>query len=181
MLEINIPKKELWDAQTQQFINFEGSTLRLEHSLVSLSKWEMKYKTPFLTKKEKTYDETLYYIKCMTLTQNVKEITYKCLTQDNISDINAYISDPMTATTIKSRQSSPRGHGEIVTAEIIYYWMTALSIPFECQKWHLNRLFMLIQVCSIKSQPPKKMNRRQALSKNAALNAARRQKYNTRG
>ena len=180
MLTITIPERELWDEERAEFVSVKEQTLQLEHSLVSLSKWESKWKKPFLTKEDKTPEETIDYIRCMTLTPNVKPEVYKCLTHDNITKINNYISDPMTATTINMHGLS-KGGKEIVTSELVYYWMVALNIPFECQKWHLNRLITLIQVCNVKNTPPKKMSKRDIMSRNAALNAARRKKYNSKG
>ena len=180
MLTITIPERELWDEEREELVSVKQQTLQLEHSLVSLSKWESKWKKPFLTKEDKTPEETIDYIRCMTLTPNVKPEVYKCLTHDNIAKINNYISDPMTATTINMHGLS-KGGKEIVTSELVYYWMVALNIPFECQKWHLNRLITLIQVCNVKNTPPKKMSKRDIMSRNAALNAARRKKYNSKG
>lgn len=181
MLQITIPASELWDEKNNQFIQLKPTTLSLEHSLVSLSKWESKWCKPFLSKDEKSTEEILDYIKCMTLTQNVDPVAYKCLTSDNVEQIRAYIDNPHSATTINEDPSSGPKSREIVTSELIYYWMIALQIPFECQKWHLNRLLTLIKVCNIKNQPPKKMSLRQLMSRNAALNAARRQRLNSRG
>ena len=180
MLRITVPAVEMWDERKQEFINTKEQTLQLEHSLVSLSKWESKWCKPFLTNKAKTNEETIDYIKFMTLTQNVKPEVYDCLTSENFKEIYAYINAPMTATYISDE---PKGklNREQVTAELIYYWMVALNIPFECQKWHLNRLMTLIKVCNIKNQPPKKRSRREIMSRNAALNAARKQQLNTSG
>lgn len=180
MLEIVIPETEQWDEVNQEFITSNRQILRLEHSLVSLSKWESKWKKPFLSNKEKTYEETIDYIKCMTLTQNVNDTVYNLLDKDNIEKINKYIGDPMTATTFKE-DPNKKGGREIITSELIYYWMISLNIPFECQKWHLNRLLTLIKVCGIKNQPPKKMSKKDVMSRNAALNAARRKQMNSRG
>ncbi len=180
MLRVSIPPAELWDEEKQEFLYTRERTLQLEHSLVSLSKWESKWNRPFLAKQEKTFEETLDYIKCMTLTQNVDEETYRYLTNDNIERINQYIDAPMTATYF-SKEKPVGSSREQVTAELIYYWMIALNIPFECQKWHLNRLLTLIKVCNIKNQPPPKRSRREIMARNAALNAARRRKWNTRG
>ena len=180
MLEIVIPGAEQWDEVKQEFISTKEQTLKLEHSLVSLSKWESKWCQPFLSKKEKTVEQTIDYIKCMTLTQNVDPNVYNLLTKDNILKINEYISAPMTATTFH-QENRGGGNGEIITSELIYYWMVSLNIPFECQKWHLNRLFTLIKVCSIKNQPPKKMSKKDILSRNASLNAARRKQLNSKG
>lgn len=180
MLQITIPPVELWDEEKQEFTMTKEQTLQLEHSLVSLSKWESKWCKPFLTKEPKTYEETLDYIKCMTLTPNVKPEVYACLTRANVDDINRYIDSPMTATTFSEERKNSSGR-EQVTAELVYYWMIALNIPFECQKWHLNRLLTLVKVCNIKNQPPKKMSRRDVASRNAALNAARRKRLGSKG
>ena len=180
MLRITIPAVEEWDELAQEFVTTKEQTLCLEHSLVSLSKWESKWCKPFLSKQEKTYEETIDYIKYMTLTPNVDPEVYRVLTNDNIAEINKYIEAPMTATTF-SRDRNSKSSQEIVTSELIYYWMIALNIPFECQKWHLNRLLTLIKVCNIKNTPPKKMSRRDILSRNAAINAARRNQLNSKG
>lgn len=179
MLQIIIPERELWDGSKQEFIKIKEQTLQLEHSLVSLSKWESHWCKSFFSKDKKTYEETIDYIKCMTLTQNVKPEVYTALTQKNIDEINNYIEAPMTATRFFENETTTSR--ESVTSELIYYWMIALNIPFECQKWHLNRLLTLVRVCNIKNKPPKKMSKRDIMSRNAALNAARRKQLNTNG
>ena len=180
MLQITIPGIELWDESREIFTQTKEQTLQLEHSLVSLSKWESKWGKAFLSKQEKTYEETIDYIKCVTITQNVDPNVYNHLSKSIIDKITEYIEAPMTATYFSKEQSSGNSR-EQVTSELIYYWMIALNIPFECQKWHLNRLLTLIRVCNIKNQPPKKMSKRAIMSRNAALNAARRKQLNTRG
>lgn len=180
MLRITIPAAEQFDEAKQEFIKTKEQTLQLEHSLVSLSKWESKWCKSFLSRTEKTYEETVDYIKCMTITQNVDPDVYNYLTNANIAEINRYIEAPMTATYF-SEDRNGKSSREQVTAELIYYWMIALNIPFECQKWHLNRLLTLIRVCNVKNQPPRKMSRREIMSRNAALNASRRNRLNTRG
>lgn len=180
MLQITIPAMEMWDERTNRFVNRKEQTLQLEHSLVSISKWESKWRKAFLGPVDKTEEEVLDYIKCMTITQNVDPETYNYLTRSNIEDINEYISAPMTATTFPEEKQSKLNR-EIITSEIIYYWMVALNIDFKCERWHLNRLLTLIRVCNIKNQPPKKRSKRDIMSRNAALNAARKQQLNTRG
>ncbi|MBO5906212.1 MAG: hypothetical protein J6Q84_07330 [Kiritimatiellae bacterium] len=180
MLTIIIPGVELWDEKNQEFIYGKEQTLQLEHSLVSLSKWESKWCKPFLSKAEKTDEEILDYIKFMTITQNVNPEVYLRLSNDNIKRINDYISHPATATTF-SQANGGKKSNEIVTSELIYYWMTALNIPFECQKWHLNRLLTLIRIANIKNAPPKKMSKRETMSRYQALNAARRKQLNSKG
>lgn len=178
MITITVPSIEMFNEKTQEFIQTKEQVLQLEHSLVSLSKWESKWNKPFLDSHDKTVAETLDYIKCMTITQNVHEDVYKRLSKSNIEAINNYIDAPMTATTFPDGSKQNK---EIITSEIIYYWMISLNIPFECQKWHLNRLLTLIRVCNVKNTPPKKMSKREIMSRNAALNAARRKKLNSKG
>lgn len=181
MLHLTIPAREYWDERHNEFVQTKEQTLQLEHSLVSLSKWESKWCKSFFSKQSKSYEETVDYIKCMTLTQNVKPEVYHNLTRANIDEINQYIEAPMTATHINSDDKKGSINNETVTSELIYYWMIALNIPFECQKWHINRLLTLIKVCNIKNQPPKKMSKSAIMSRNAALNAARRKQLNTNG
>lgn len=180
MLEITIPSRDFYDEDTETFFTVHGQTLRLEHSLISLSKWESKWNKVFMSKEPKSQEETIDYIKCMTLTQNVDPNLYKCLTNENIQQINQYIEAPMTATTFGPDKTAKHSR-EVVTSELVYYWMIALNIPFECQKWHLNRLLTFIRVCNIKNQPPKKMSKRELMSRNSQLNAARRKQLNTTG
>lgn len=180
MLQITIPSTEMYDETTNEFKRTKEYVLQLEHSLVSISKWESKWNKVFLSKDDKTYEEVIDYIKCMTITQNIPDEAYRYLTKDNIDQIEKYISAPMTATWF-SNEKKTGVNREKTTSELIYYWMIALNIPFECQKWHLNRLLTLIRVCNIKNAPPKKMSKSALMKRNAALNAARRQQYNTSG
>ena len=180
-LTITIPESEWWDEQNEEFVYTKRQRLVLEHSLVSLSKWESKWCKPFLHSGDNiSREEELDYIKCMTITQNVDPMVYKCLTNENIRQIKEYIDAPMTATYF-SKQEKGKNNRELITSELIYYWMIALNIPFECQKWHLNRLITLIRVCEIKNQPPKKRSRREIASSYAALNEARKKQLNTKG
>lgn len=180
MLTITIPATEEYDDAREEFIETQEQTLILEHSLVSISKWESKWHKPFLSKDNKTPEETIDYIRCMTITKNVDPNIYYALTPDIVKQINEYIENPMTATWF-SDKSQKKSSKEVVTSELIYYWMTALQIPFECDKWHLNRLMTLIQIASIKNQPPKKMSKKDAMNQQRALNAARRAKSGSRG
>lgn len=180
MLQITIPATEQWDEARQEFVYTKAQTLQLEHSLVSLSKWEAKWNKAFLSKNEKSVAETIDYVKCMTLTQNVNPKVYNYLTPENLEAINRYIEAPMTATYFMEEDHKGTSR-ETITAELIYYWMIALNIPFECQKWHLNRLLTLVKVCNIKNAPPKRRSKKDIMSRNAALNAARRKRLNTRG
>ena len=180
MLRITIPATEEWNETKEEFIYTKEQTLQLEHSLVSLSKWESRWKKPFLSKEVKTKEEIIDYIKCMTITQNVDPNVYRCLTEENIKTVNAYINDPMTATTFSDRNKRSPSR-EIITSEILYYQMIALTIPMECQKWHLNRLLTLIRVCDLKNQKPKKQSMRERYTSNVALNAARRKQLNSKG
>lgn len=179
MLQITIPSVELWDETKEEFVYTKEQTLQLEHSLVSISKWESKWEKSFLFTKNKTTEEILDYIKCMTLTQNVKPETYYLLTEENIKAVENYINAPMTATTITEEKG--KTDREIITSELIYHWMISLNIPFECQKWHINRLITLIKVCSIKNQKQKKLSQQEIMKRNAELNEARRKKLNSKG
>lgn len=179
MLEIKIEESEQYNEETNEFITIKPQTLKLEHSLVSISKWESKWHKPFLYDNDKTLEEVMDYIRCMTINPVSDEYVYYALTQDNINMIQSYIDDPMTATTIKSMPG--KSNNEVVTSELIYYWMVALNIPFECEKWHINRLLTLIQICNIKNQPAKNMSKRDIVSQNRLINEARRKKYHTKG
>lgn len=179
MLSIHIPESEVFLEDVQEFRTIKSQDLHLEHSLISLAKWESKWCKPFLGKGEKTDEEIMDYIKCMTVNQNVDPLVYTFLTNEDILKINDYIASPMTATTFNN--SNKKGSREVITAEIIYYWMVSFNIPFECQKWHLNRLLTLINVCGIKNQPPKKMSKKELASRNSALNAARRKQLGSLG
>ena len=180
MLQLEIKPKEKKKKKAQEFVYTKGQTLQLEHSLVSISKWESKWCKPFLGKESKTYEETIDYIRCMTLTQNVNPKIYTMLSAENIMAVNNYIEAPMSATFLHESENK-RPSREAITSELIYYWMISYQIPFECQKWHLNRLLMLIRVCSVKNTPVKKRSARDIMNQNAALNAARRKQYNTKG
>ena len=186
MLKIEVPSQELWNEKTEEFVRFDGATITLEHSLVSISKWESKYHKPFITNNKndvKNGEELKYYIKCMTITQNVDDRVYDFLTPKNYDDIRKYMDDPMTATTINEKNDK-KGKQKPITSEVIYSWMIAQNIPVEFQKWHLNRLLMLIKVCSINNNPDsgkKKMSRRELMARNTALNAARRRQLNSKG
>jgi hypothetical protein len=181
VLRITIPAEESWDEKKEEFvITRKEQTLQLEHSLVSLSKWESKWHKPFLSKVSKTDEEILDYIKCMTITQNVDPEIYYNLTPDNYKQINDYIDDPQTATSFSDTKNG-KSNRDVVTAEVVYYWMIALNIPPEYQKWHLNRLLTLIKVCNIKNSPPKKRSAKEIMAHNKALNDARRKQLHTKG
>ena len=180
MLKITIPEQELWDEAKEEFVKTKSVNLQLEHSLVSLSKWEAKWHKPFLGKGDKTVEETIDYIRCMTITQNVDPSAYRFIDNDIVQQVSDYIADPMTATWFSKEEKGPPSR-EVVTAEIVYYWMVTFHIPFECQKWHLNRLLTLIRVRNAKNTPPKKLNRKQLAKRNTALNAARRKALNSKG
>lgn len=179
MLKIAIPDQELYDEEKEEFITIKGATLSLEHSLVSVSKWESKWKKPYISDTEKTNAEFKDYVRCMCTTQNVDPLTFEYIPVQTLNKIVEYINDPMTATWFSNKEH--KGNGEAVTSELIYYWMTALNIPMECQKWHLNRLLTLIRIAGEKNQPPKKMNKNDILKQNRALNARRKAKYKTKG
>lgn len=180
MLTIIVPGVEMFDETTQEFLTIDDITLELEHSLVSLSKWESIYEKPFLGKDEKTTEEVLGYIKAMTLTQKVPEEVFHKLSEENITEINAYIDAKMTATWFNDPPGAPQSR-DVITAELIYYWMVTFQIPFECETWHLNRLFTLIRVCNVKQAKPKRMSRAEIVARNRELNAQRRKQLGTTG
>lgn len=180
MLIIECPANTLWNEQTEEFIESPKCTLKLEHSLLSISKWESIHKKPFLSAETKTREETISYVECMTINHDVPPTVYIALTDEIITQINSYIEDSHTATTI-SKRGGGRASREIITSELIYYWMVSQGIPFECEKWNLNRLMTLIEVCAVKSTPEKKMSKQSILAQNRALNQARRAKTGSKG
>lgn len=185
MLPIIVPAgiTEFWDENKEEFVYIKTGkdyTLHLEHSLLSIRKWESRWHKSYLNAKHFTYEEDLDYIKCMTMDSNVPDEVYGRLTEKNRSDIYKYINDPHTATTFSSREPK-KPTRDVITAELIYQWMIELGIPFECQKWHLNQLITLIRVCRIKTGQSKKMSKSETAAYYASLNAARKKKWKTKG
>lgn len=181
MLTVHVPlsEEEFFNEITNEFEDGETFTLQLEHSLVSLSKWESFFEKPFLGPNDKTFEETLWYIEAMTMTPNVPPEVFLKFSQKNLDQIKNYIDAKMTATWFKAEPT--KRQTEIITAEVIYYWMISLKIPFECQHWHLNRLMTLVQVINQKNSPAKKMSRRDAAAQQRRLNAERQAKLGTSG
>lgn len=179
MLEITIPAYELYNDVTQEFIEERARTIHLEHSLISISKWESRWNKPFLATREMTNEQVMDYIKCMTIDKGVPETAYLYIDNNQYTKINDYMSAPMTATTITDTNSGMSR--EIITSELLYYYMITCNIPLECEKWHINRLLTLIKVCSVKNGDQKKKPQAEVMRDNAALNAARKKKFNTRG
>lgn len=180
MHKIVVKGREFFDERTEEFVSTKDTVLCLEHSLISVSKWESKWHKPFLSTQNKTEEEMLDYIRCMTITQNVDNNVYYGLSQDNLMEIKNYMEDPMTATWFNDK-NNPKSKQKSVTAELIYYWMISLGIPIELEKWHLNRLLTLIRVCNLENAPKKKMKRGDILKQNTALNQARRGMLGTTG
>lgn len=165
---------------TNEFLEVKGRTLKLEHSLVSLAKWEALYEKPFMENNSLPRNETLDYIRCMTITQNVDPNVYLIIDDKGVQEVDAYIKRPMTATKF-SKRLQHKLNRDIITSEIIYYWMVVLEIPFECQRWHLNRLLTLINVCNLKNQKKNPMAKSDILRANADENARRRAMMNSKG
>lgn len=179
MFSINIPDKELFDNQTQEFITLHGGELVLEHSLLSVYKWESKWKKPFLSKKEKTPEESRDYVRCMVVSGEIDPMLYYFIPDRIISQVDDYINDPMTATTFQKTNEPPSK--DIVTAEIIYWEMTVLNIPIEFETRHLNHLLSLIKVCSIKNGPAKKKSKKERIEENRKRNEMNKKFFNTKG
>lgn len=163
MLKLLVKGHEFYNESTCEFIDVKDTLLKLEHSLVSVSKWEEYYKKPFLTEDAKTKEETIFYIKCMTLNNNVNELVYELLTAKQIETINQYIQDNRTATWFVERDKDSGVNQEQITSELIYYWMIIHNIPQDYQKWHLSRLMTLIRICNIKNSPNKKMSEQETI------------------
>lgn len=180
MLRIIVPGEEVYDENTETFLTIGDTVVELEHSLLSLSKWESKFEKPFLSTKDKTTDETLSHIECMILTPNFSKESFNLFSKENFEAINDYINAKESATTF-GMMPETKGKGETITSELIYYWMVAFNIPFVCESWHLNRLFSLIRICNIKQSKPKKMSRNELAQRNAQLNAQRKAALETSG
>lgn len=182
MLELNIPEQELYNETTNTFFNIKPVKLKLEHSLISISKWEEKYHVPFLHTDNKTKEQVVYYIKCMSLTP-IDDLTIEYLPQSAVEEIVNYIKDKHTATWFNERpkEGQSRKPKEIVTSEIIYYWMIELGVPIEFQKWHLERLLTLIHVIELKRQKQQKMSPKDSAAQRRMLNASRRARSHSKG
>lgn len=179
MLIITVPGHELYNEESEQFVSVGEVRLELEHSLASLSKWESEWEKPFLGKEAKSTEEINSYIKHMCLTPNVPPEVFLRFSQQNLQELNDYLNAKMTATWFSNAPGKPSS--EIITAELVYYWMIALQIPFECQHWHLERLFTLIKVVNLKNSPAKKKPRADLAAERRALNEQRKQQYGTKG
>lgn len=181
MLQLTIPEQDFFNNDTQEFIHVKATNIQLEHSLVSISKWEAKWHKPFLSEANKTDEEIVDYLRCMTITQNVSPWAYYAVNNEQLKLVRDYISDSMTATTFRENKNQGKGKKQIITSEVIYYQMIALNIPMECQKWHLNRLLTLIRVVAIKNQPEKKMKSGDQIRQYADLNNMRRAAMRSKG
>lgn len=190
MLKITVPGNEYWDPYKEEFITLPSTTLTLEHSLLSLSKWEDKWHRPFLNEGPKNDEEYIDYIRCMIIDEDYDPKVLRGLSSSNIKKINEYLKDSHTATWFGKTDSyintekslkKPNSKKDVITSEVIYYWLVALQIPFECEKWNLNRLLTLVRVCNEKNAPPKKMSKKQLMNRNTALNQLRRQQLNSAG
>jgi len=180
VLTLKLDEQEYFDETTKKFVKLGGIALELEHSLVSLSKWESEFEKPFLSQEPKTQEEALYYIECMIVSGEVPENLLSHLSQENLHEINAYIDSKMSATWFNEGGPQKKSN-ETITNELIYFWMNSFQIPLECESWHLNRLFNLIRIHSIKNSKPEKVNRQEQLQQQRAENARRREQMGTKG
>lgn len=180
MLRLTIEAEEFFDDSTQTFLDVGSEIVDLEHSLVSLSKWESKFEKPFLSTTDKSKEETLAYVECMILTPNYNRLLIQTLSGSNLTKVNEYVNSPQSATTF-GHMPETKGRGETITSELIYYWMVAFNIPFECQDWHLNRLFSLIRICNLKQGKQKKMSKHEMAQKYRDLNEQRKAALGTSG
>lgn len=171
VLDLYVPGKEFWNSELQEFIYTKDITLHLKHSLVSLTRWEQHYKRRFLDDGPKNEEEYRFYIQCMTLNKDVDPLVYTVLQEDDMKKVTDYLHDSMTATTLP-KQNNNRTNSEKLSSELIYYYMSALNIPFECEKWFLNNLIILISIASIKNNPQEKKSK-PSWNSIRALNAAR--------
>lgn len=182
MLEMTISEKEFYQEHTSKFIQIPECKVTLEHSLISLAKWESKWQVPFFDGKPKTPTQNLDYIRCMVVGNIKDDRIFDHLSEEEVLQIQSYMAAPMTATTFSERNKSKRKvKKETMTAEVIYARMCTHNISFECQKWHLNRLLTLIRVCDLRDSPPEKMSKKETSMWYAEQNANRRAKYGTRG
>lgn len=183
MLTITVPEqKDIFDEKKNEFLSIKGATIQLEHSLISLRKWESKWHKPFLDRKDHTPEESLDYVRCMTLTPHVDPLLYYVIPQGEMIRISEYIKDPMTATWFgKEDNKKGQARARVITAEVIYYWMIELGVPVEFEKWHLNQLLTFIRVINVERTPNKKMSKSTLLKNYSALNAQRRAALRTKG
>lgn len=182
MLKIVIPGSEYFNAETNEIFTTNDLTLELEHSLRSISLWEGIHNKPFLSKDRKTSEEALSYIQCMNRTDVPLE-AYQRLSESDVQKIVAYINGSETATWFNDKDggSNRPPSRRVITSEIFYSWMVSMRIPFECQDWHLSRLYALIRICSEQNAPKKKMGRAELAQRNRELNEARKAQLNTKG
>lgn len=175
MLTIEVEPREMFNEQTGEFIQIPKTELRLEHSLISLSRWESKWKTPFLNLENPTQEQLIDYICCMSVDKTIGPEVVQSLPAADFIKIRQYIADPRTATTVSDRRNRKGGKKEIFTSELLYYYMIYYGIPFSCEKWHLNRLLMLIRVCGVKGGTTnQEMTMNEIFAQNNRLNNARR-------
>lgn len=181
-IEIVVPDSEFWDSEKEEFFRVKGCVIRMKHSLLSISKWEMKWKKPFLHPKYVMTDEELKdYYKCMTITQNVNPYVYECITPEDRKRIAQYIETPMSAYAPMDKKKG--GAKRSIVSERIYYWMTAYNIPQAYEKWHLSRLLNLLDIANDanSAENNKKIPTSEVFRQNHSLNQARRKALNSRG
>jgi hypothetical protein len=172
MLTITVLGEEHWDQENEKFVYPDSFKLELEHSLVSLSKWESKWEVPFLGEKPKTTEMVLDYIECMILTPDPPADWISKLSKENIEEITAYFDSKQSATWFNDHHPEPKT-GETITSELVYYWLDICDIDWQAQYWHLNRLLTLVKIHTVKQAKPKPMSRSEMLRRRRALNKQR--------
>lgn len=181
MLSINIPETELFDEETDRFMKVKPQSLNLEHSLISISKWETNHCKPFLTKEKKSTEEILDYIRCMIINPPKNVDIVKAFTSKEINEVIEYINKKKTATTVTFFSKQPHSKQETITSELVYYWMFSAGIAIECEKWPLDRLFALIKIFGAKNAPKQKGTNREYKRMQSDINAKRRAALHSKG
>lgn len=180
MITIDLGTLEYYDSEKNEFVYEEGGKVRFEYSLKMLYEWEGKWKKAFLKgNKNLTTEEAVDFYIMMAL----DPIDKKFMTGEAMETLSKYVNDPQTATTFADGQNgntSP-SKGKIFTSEELYAMMITSNVPLDFENRNLNRLITILRVISVQNTPPKKMSKNDIYRQNAALNAERKARLNTKG